>query len=144
MHKPTPESIEKAQKIHLGSGTCTCYGTENPGKPCRIHGEIAHTLDDLVLEIERLKATLEWYAERARSIKRYLEMKDRGAVPLVAILTELSLDNGARAAAQGGVVMCTSCAHQSHLGRTCGQNLDPYSKVRAGCPCSAKEVDYGE
>ena len=48
----------------------------------------------LMCEIEKLWTALEWYAERASALAGYMEVQKTD--PMLAVITELSLDGGAR------------------------------------------------
>jgi len=52
-----------------------------------------------LMKIKKLQETLDWYAEKAEYIQRKLkEFKDgKNVDPIMAVLTELSLDGGERA-----------------------------------------------
>ena len=45
-----------------------------------------------------VEEALEWYAERARSMRRYMESTPPQVTAMTAVAQELSLDNGQRAA----------------------------------------------
>lgn len=49
--------------------------------------------------VDSLEKTLRWYAERAESIKRYMEAKPPKQESIIAVMTELALDGGERSRA---------------------------------------------
>ncbi len=59
----------------------------------------AKKIEELEAERDRLREALEWYEEKADAAHRYLNTDPPMAEALIALITELSLDDGARAKA---------------------------------------------
>ena len=59
--------------------------------------ELRTRSSELEAEVERLRKALEWYSEKAFAINKFLLAKKSEAV--MAVVTELSLDNGNKAKA---------------------------------------------
>jgi hypothetical protein len=84
--------------------------SERPGV-LRCQGWSLNQIHDHVTALEqenaRLRAVrerdeaLEWYAERARALHRYMHAKPPNAEAMTAVVTELALDNGQRAGGKG-------------------------------------------
>jgi hypothetical protein len=71
-----------------------CYGFDGEHSHDCLWYALFQSLEDL----KTMRDVLEWYAEKARAMNRYASAKPPKAVPMTAVVTELSLDCGLRAA----------------------------------------------
>lgn len=80
-------------QIKAADNIIKTYGIDGPLPHDRVFTLIQH----FEFEIEKLKEVLKWYAEKAHAITRFWTAKPPKIDAAVAIMTELTLDDGQRA-----------------------------------------------
>jgi len=96
---PTP-IIGREESMRSDCSVRRCnYRFNRIGALAKANTDLEASIAVLKIRVAKLEAALKWYAEKATAMARYMGDKKIAPAPesMVAVATELSLDNGNRA-----------------------------------------------